>query len=214
MSVPTRNVILFGSTGSGKSSIINMLLGSDQAKTSSRATGCTFQNQPYDTDISGEQYRIFDTTGLDEGAEGTVISSDALGNLYNLLSGLTDGISLLAFVMRGPRITQQAQRNLSVFYDEKNVPVVIIVTGMEDEAPMDAWWTENEEYFQKRNMDFVGHACITATKGRKTPQGYRNQAEYDVSQDLVRDLIRRHCRPHGWKQASTVDLIFEVYIEN
>ncbi|KAK7472063.1 hypothetical protein VKT23_000177 [Stygiomarasmius scandens] len=218
MSVPTQNVILFGSTGCGKSSIVNMLLDpyQTQAETSSSAKGCTFRSEPYDVLISDVWYRIFDTAGLDEGSEGAIMSSDALVNLYKLLDELPDGISLLAFVMRGPRITKQAQKNVSIFYEgvcEKSVPIVIIVTGMEDEEPMDAWWMRNERHFQDANMCFDGHACITATRGKETFRGYKNEVEYEESRDLVRDLVREHCRAHGWKQASMADWIPDVYIE-
>ncbi|KAJ3891397.1 hypothetical protein GG344DRAFT_65448 [Lentinula edodes] len=168
---PSMNIILFGSTGCGKSSIINMLLGHDAAPTSSGAVGCTFENS---------EYRIYDTTGLDEGDAGTVVSKDALVKLYQLLRNLEDGITLL-----------------------KKVPIVLAVTALsEDQEPdMESWWTENKDAFHRYGMEFSGHACITATRGKKMRNGeFRNQAEYSESQVVMRDLIVKHCQGvQPWK---------------
>ncbi|KAF8830341.1 hypothetical protein F5879DRAFT_499517 [Lentinula edodes] len=199
------NIVLFGSTGCGKSSIINMLLGHDAAPTSSGAVGCTFENSVYVTRMEEKEYRIYDTTGLDEGDAGTVVSKDALVKLYKLLRNLEDGITLLVYCMRGPRITEALQRNYIVFYDgfcQKKVPIVLAVTALEDQEPdMESWWTENKDAFQKYGMEFSGHACITATRGKKLKNGeFRNQAEYSESQVVMRDLIVKHCQGvEPWK---------------
>ncbi|KAJ3907641.1 hypothetical protein F5879DRAFT_502019 [Lentinula edodes] len=199
------NTILFGSTGCGKSSIVNMLLGREAALMSSGALGCTFENKSYSVTIERQKYRLYDTTGLDEGTVGTVVSKDALVKLYHLLRDLQGGISLLVYCMRGPRITETLERNYNIFYDgfcRKAVPIVIVVTGLEDQEPtMDSWWTENKYAFDKYDMHFVDHACITATLGKKMKNGeFRNQEEYNESKVLLRDLIVEHCRDaRPWK---------------
>ncbi|KAJ3860828.1 hypothetical protein EV359DRAFT_48408 [Lentinula novae-zelandiae] len=207
------NIILFGSTGCGKSSIINMLLGHDAAPTSSGAVGCTFENSVYVTRMEEKEYRIYDTTGLDEGDAGTVVSKDALVKLYKLLRNLEDGITLLVYCMRGPRITEALQRNYIVFYDgfcQKKVPIVLAVTALEDQEPdMESWWTENKDAFQKYGMEFSGHACMTATRGKKMRNGeFRNQAEYSESQVVMRDLIVKHCQGvEPWKLVGFQDFL-------
>ena len=45
--VSPRNIIIFGETGTGKSSLINMLSNSQMAEVSNLAVGCTFQSNPY-----------------------------------------------------------------------------------------------------------------------------------------------------------------------
>ncbi|KAF8830347.1 hypothetical protein HHX47_DHR2000506 [Lentinula edodes] len=155
------NIILFGSTGCGKSSIVNMLLGREATLMSSGALGYTFENKSYSVTIQRQEYRLYDTTGLDEGTVGTVVSKDALA-----------------------------------------VPIVIVVTGLEDQEPtMDSWWTENKYAFDKYDMHFVDHACITATLGKKMKNGeFRNQEEYNESKVLLRDLIVERCRDaRPWK---------------
>ncbi|KAJ4490074.1 hypothetical protein J3R30DRAFT_3747380 [Lentinula aciculospora] len=174
------NIIFFGSTKCGKSPIVNILLGHDATPMSSDALGCTFENNVYTATIEGREYRLFDTTGLNEGTVGTVVSQEALIKLYYLSCDLHDGISLLVYCMRGPKITETLERNYNIFYDgfcRKTVPIVIA-------------WAENEHAFADYNMNFDGHACITATFGKRMKNGeFRNQAEYDESQVVLRDLI-------------------------
>jgi len=45
------NIIVFGETGTGKSSIINMLEGRSIAGVSSGASGCTFYSCPYEVKL-------------------------------------------------------------------------------------------------------------------------------------------------------------------
>ncbi|KAJ3919505.1 hypothetical protein F5877DRAFT_12647, partial [Lentinula edodes] len=187
-----------------------MLLGREAALMSSGALGCTFENKSYSVTIERQEYRLYDTTGLDEGTVGTVVSKDALVKLYHLLRDLQGGISLLVYCMRGPRITETLERNYNIFYDgfcRKAVPIVIVVTGLEDQEPtMDSWWTENKYAFDKYDMHFVDHACITATLGKKMKNGeFRNQEEYNESKVLLRDLIVEHCRDaRPWKDARDI----------
>ncbi|KIK56475.1 hypothetical protein GYMLUDRAFT_120326, partial [Collybiopsis luxurians FD-317 M1] len=162
-----QNIVFFGSTGCGKSSVVNMILGSAKAPISSGAEGCTFEGKPYSVTIGATGYVLWDTAGLDEGREGRVVSKQALKDLSNLVLrlSLSGGVSLLVLVMRGPRITEAILKNYQTFYDgfcNKNVPIVIVVTGMENEDNMDEWWIRNGPSFTKRKMFFKGSACITA----------------------------------------------------
>ncbi|KAE9405896.1 hypothetical protein BT96DRAFT_934633 [Gymnopus androsaceus JB14] len=207
---PPLNVIFFGSTGCGKSSIVNMLLDREMAPMSSGAVGCTFDNNAYSVTIEKKEYQLFDTTGLDEGTAGTVVSKDAILKLYQLLRSLQDGVTLLVYCMRGPRITETLERNYSIFHDgfcRGKVPIVIVITGLEDHEPdMDSWWTKNKEAFDKYKMNVAGHACITATRGKRTKNGepeFRNDEEYNKSREVLRDLIVETCmKAKPWKLES------------
>ncbi|KAF8963353.1 P-loop containing nucleoside triphosphate hydrolase protein [Flammula alnicola] len=133
------NVVIFSETGVGKSSIINMMLGSDEAKISPDATGCTFDSTLYDAKIRGRSYNLYDTIGLGEGSTGTAEGSKAIGNLYSLLSLLSTngGVHLLIFVVRCGRLTENIQKNYELFYKgfcETKVPIVVVVTGCEGES--------------------------------------------------------------------------------
>jgi predicted GTPase len=193
------NVIVFGETGSGKSSIVNMLAGSVVAPISSGAKGCTFKSDSYLVDIGDSDYNIFDTVGLGEAEKGRVSAKDAVINLYKLINKLDDGVSLLVYCVRGPRVKHDTVKNYQVFYEifcERQVPIVIAVTGLENEDPMEGWWTENEADFAKCGMRFGGHACITATRGKHN----RFSEEYEESVVSVKELIQRSCRSSPWKK--------------
>lgn len=187
-----RNIIVFGSTGAGKSSVVNMLDGSSQAEVSNAAKGMTFSNTCYKKIIKGMTVNVFDTVGLNEAIRGTVSPREAVEGLYNLTRQLDDGISLLVFVMRAPRITAVEQQNYQMFYEilcDKKVPIVIVITGLEYEEHMDEWWPANEEAFDLHEMLFHGHACITATRGisNETAQAYE-QSKLKV-EELIGPLI-------------------------
>jgi len=83
------NIIVFGQTGAGKSSLINMLAGELRAKESNGATGCTSSNNSIEIskgwpDGTQTTYTIWDTPGLNEGEHGNVPVRAAVTNLSDL----------------------------------------------------------------------------------------------------------------------------------
>ena len=221
---PRHNIIIFGETGAGKSSVINMLLGKVAAEVSSEAAGCTLSSTPHDVNIGGHKFTLWDTAGLNEGGEGSVSDMKALSALYHLLRGLEDGVSLAVFCMRAPRLTDAAVKNWKFFKHilcQGKVPTVIVVTGLEewnDEDSKRTWWEENQEQFRKseinpteeihRTFDLPvagvktdrGVACITASKGKVNKRGeYVYQDEFDLSRLKVMKLfVEAHMRV-PWK---------------
>ncbi|KAG1764879.1 P-loop containing nucleoside triphosphate hydrolase protein [Suillus placidus] len=194
-----RNIVIFGESGSGKSSVINAITQTQRAKTSSDATGCTFSYQRYPVDISGQSYVLFDTAGLNEGNISAVPAAKAEKELKSLLRGLmspgSDGIGLLVYCVRSTRARQALIRNYNLFYSvicRKKVPIVVVVTGLENEADMQAWWHTNAKEFKIRGMHFQDHACVTTL--------HKHQGISDVftrriteSRDMMRNLIVDNC---------------------
>ncbi|KAF9522885.1 P-loop containing nucleoside triphosphate hydrolase protein [Crepidotus variabilis] len=197
------NVLLFGETGSGKSSVVNMLAGREVARTSSGAAGCTFRSEPFGINIGGTNFVVHDTAGLDEGDQGRVPKSTAIVQLYSLMKRLDDGVSLLIFVMKAPRIKDSYAKNWALFNDvicRSKVPISIVVTGLEQEDDMDSWWNSNQDHFRRNGMYPVARACITAIKGKLRRSGtYVLQEEYDESRDKVQKLIKSSYLEHPWK---------------
>ncbi|KAF8149966.1 hypothetical protein B0H34DRAFT_170404 [Crassisporium funariophilum] len=195
------NVLLFGSTGAGKSSVVNMLSGSGVAPTSSSSKGMTFSSTCYQKTISGDVYNIFDTAGLNEGMKGTVTPEEAVKHLFDLTRQFKDGVSLLVFVVRAPRISRLTQQNYDMFYNiicGKHVPIVLVINGLEGETNMENWWTDNEEVFGDYKMDFSNHACITSTPGDLNGEAPFQKA-YDDSKTVVEQLISSCCLVQPWK---------------
>ncbi|TFK19619.1 hypothetical protein FA15DRAFT_723640 [Coprinopsis marcescibilis] len=203
------NIVFFGESGVGKSSIINLIIGHKKADISSSAKGCTFQATQYSANVSGHSLALWDTAGLNEGDQGTVSDMKAVGNLYRMLKGLEGGVSLLVFCMRAPRINDAAHKNWKLFREiicQKRVPVVVIITHLELEpGSMDDWWTRNERAFRTYEMNPnsenhpTGVACITATKGKLKKNGYQFEEEYEISQKKARELITKAYLRVPWK---------------
>ena len=201
----------------GKSSVVNILAGKQVSKSSNDAVGCTFEHRQYSIKVASHSIRIYDTTGLNECGNGTVPSLKAIALLFKLIRELADsgGIDFLVFVTR-PRITENTQRNYAMFFKtlcKEKVPIVIVITGLEHETTMDDWWRRNKGKFDSHDMAFEGHACVTTTKGKRTPSGYTLQSEYDQSKETLDNLIASFCKKDKpWKQDA--DAWFSFALEN
>ena len=229
------NIIFFGETGVGKSSVINMLRGiTEDATTSADALGCTLKSKDYPGSIHDQKYTFWDTIGLNEGEQGNIPDMKAVTALYHLLRGLSDkgGVSLLVWCMKAPRITDAAHKNWVLFREivcQQKVPAVIAVTHLELED-MDTWWGRNELAFSKRygispseevhrafsggegvHSD-AGVACITSTKGKKRRGVWIYEDEYQESCTKIRRLVYEAHLPIPWK----VDAVpwFKAVIED
>lgn len=192
-----KNIVIFGETGTGKSSLINMLSDDDVATISNSALGCTFESACYPITINGMQYVLWDTAGLNEGEAGSVPAGEALHHLRDLVEKLKDGLSLLVYCIRGARYRDIIKVNYDLFTEiicQKEIPVAIVITGLENEARMEDWWVVNQEEFTSRKLDFVGHACVTTSKGKKN----MFEEEYEESKDVVRTLIQTRCPEKAW----------------
>jgi hypothetical protein len=200
--IPPHNVIIFGETGAGKSSVINMICGHNTAKTSNEAAGCTFSSTPHEALLpDNSPITFWDTAGLGEGDKGTVTAKDAIVSLYKLICMLDGGVCLLVYCMRGPRIKESLVKNYQMFYSAfcmEKVPIVLVVTGLEEELELNDWWSRNAAEFQRYGMQFAGHACITSTKGKDGVY----QKEYDSSALVTRVLVNDHYLRTPWKMES------------
>ncbi|KIJ05364.1 hypothetical protein PAXINDRAFT_57123, partial [Paxillus involutus ATCC 200175] len=196
------NVIIFGETGAGKSSVINLLAGKEVAEIASTSMGCTFQSSCYPMMVAGSLFTIFDTAGLNEGDPKTMNKSNAIRQLYQLITSLKGGVSLLLFCMRAPRIKDSHVQNWRLFQEiicAEKVPIAIIITGLENEdGSMDNWWVENRDNFEHQGMRPAGHACVTATKGKKRGDRYLFAEEYAESRAKVQQLIVKCALQKPW----------------
>jgi len=191
-----RNIVVFGQTGVGKSSIINMLAGSSVANVSPGAAGCTSSNQSYRISHGDDNcYTLWDTPGLNEAEDGTVSPQDAVHSLLDLVKD--HGINLLIYCIRG-RLVDIIRVNYDLFWKiicMEEVPIVLVVTGLEGKPDMDEWWDENEETVNKMKLVFAGHACVTSWKGK----GGMCEDAYKESAEKVWKLVRKHSTPKPWR---------------
>lgn len=149
--------------------------------------------------ISGQTFVLFDTAGLDEATTGTVPAVRAEDNLKNLLRDLmstSDGIGLLVYCVRSTRVRRALTRNYNIFYSgicRKKVPIVIVVTGLENQVPtMESWWESNWKELRNHGMHFEDHACVTTLrKDADIPDVFIQRIT--ESSEILRNLITRNC---------------------
>ena len=190
-----KNVILFGETGVGKSSVINLMAGAEVAPTSANLEGCTLEATEYSFTLPGEpSLRIYDTVGLNEPEIGVNTFFGAIEKAHKLITSLHDagGIDLLIFCIRGNRITATMQRNYRLFSEflcEGKVPLAFVVTNLENEEVMENWWQRNEKKFEGYGIQSVAHACITAAPARVATLATKRAESLSALQKMLHDSL-------------------------
>jgi GTPase SAR1 family protein len=130
------NIIIFGSSGTGKSSLINMIIGDRIAETSDRSIGCTMDSSCY----SFEKVNVWDTAGLNEGEKhSAVVSTSAISKLWRLMTNCSGGIILIIMTMIPPRVIDSTKINYDIFSRKllPEVPCILVVTKCERSGPDD-----------------------------------------------------------------------------
>ena len=109
-----------------------------------------------------------------------------------------DGIHLFLYCVRGARKTITLRRNYEIFRSRvKDVPIVLVVTGLENQEPdMDEWWKKNENFLSEQRLTFAGHACITAVTLRDD-DGTRIKERHKESYLSLCKLIEQCRLPSG-----------------
>ncbi|KIJ18982.1 hypothetical protein PAXINDRAFT_57477, partial [Paxillus involutus ATCC 200175] len=184
------NIILFGETGVGKSSVINLIARKEVARVSNGVDSHTSAPTPYDITLGNNNIRILDTVGLGEPQLGADSYLAAIEKAYQLIQSLIEagGLHLLLFCMRGDRMTKTKTSNYQFFYEflcQKQVPVALVFTGLERETVMEDWWKRNKSAIENFGIHSVGHACITAVRD-DTPGHAEKYAE---SEEVIRELL-------------------------
>ncbi|TEB33774.1 hypothetical protein FA13DRAFT_1707991 [Coprinellus micaceus] len=165
-----------------KSAIINMLREKSEEKlddaiavVSNAALGCTLVSTKYPCRLCDEVLMLWDTAGLVEGEFGNVTAGQAEDNLASLLQNMEGGgVSLLVYCIRARRFRTIIKSHYELFFEKtcgRAIPIVLVVTGLENEEFMEDWWVRNEREFRRRGIEFTGHACITSTRGKAVQGG-------------------------------------------
>ncbi|KAG2036967.1 hypothetical protein BDR03DRAFT_958167 [Suillus americanus] len=198
-----KTIVLFGETGAGTSSLINLMAGKEVAYTSPDMQRATLRWNEYAIDFDGNSYTVFDTVRLEEPQLGIKEYLESVENAYRLIRELDcrGGVDLLLFCVRAGRVTSTHQSNYRLFHEflcEKKVPIVLVITNLERERRMEDWWDRNELTFKKYQIQVAGHACITAANRLDG----RHRVLYEESCVTIRNLVEEFTAD-GQKQAWT-----------
>ena len=178
-----------------------MLAGIDIAKVSAYSgVTITANSESYTIPKGEKSYTFWDTSGLNEGDKGSVPAQEADEELINLLKGMN--VSLIIYLTRGHRFMNEVVSTKHMFDRIRSVcgekvPIVLVVTGLEQWEVMDEWWTSNRSNIKGLKLSFQGHACVTTIKGRNNIY----ETEYQESRNKVWKLVEEHCKPSVWKLA-------------
>jgi GTPase Era involved in 16S rRNA processing len=195
MVVLTRNVVVFGETGVGKSSVINLMAGQEIAHISPDSHRCTLHWTEYQVTFeNGNRYKVFDTVGLTNPRLQTGDYLTAFSNAYGLINTLKErgGVNLLLFCIRGGVVSATMQSSYMLFFEflcKKKVPLALVVLNLEREVRMEDWYTRNMGHLEKHNIRSVGHACITAANHLDG----RHRDKYEESRSILRRVVEAHC---------------------
>ncbi|KAG1870430.1 hypothetical protein C8R48DRAFT_652962 [Suillus tomentosus] len=191
------NVLLFGETGVGKNSIINLIMGHDVAQTSPDPEISTLQHTSHEVSIAERRFKLWKVSSIESmGSFQALLAKWRLEKSYKKLYK-DDGVYLLLYCMRGSRALRALIKDYKFFTDivgstttvAGGVPVAAVVTCLEDyPKDMDNWWTKNKDNLERLGMRFSAHACITSLPDDPTSSP-AIRARRQRSKEVIRRLI-------------------------
>ncbi|KAG0704682.1 hypothetical protein DFH29DRAFT_910484 [Suillus ampliporus] len=190
------NVLLFGETGVGKSSIINLVVGQDAARTSPDAETCTLEHTSYEVSLGSHRFKLWEVSSIESmGFFRGLFFKWRIKKTYKRLYK-DDGVYILLYCMRGSRAQRALIRDYKFFTDvvgstsgPGRVPVAAVVTSLEDYPnDMDKWWTKNKDNLERLGMRFSAHACITSLPYDSTASPTM-RTRRQRSEQVIRSLI-------------------------
>jgi hypothetical protein len=159
----TIRILVFGATGTGKTSLCNTLSGRSRP-TDNGARGVTEKSHLYGSFVhAGTAIDLIDTAGLHESSHGTVPADKAVLQLVELLERSKNGYNLLVHVARASRITREQEEDFEFFVTkltQGRIPVVLAVTGCENDSPMNAWVRRNQAEFERFRYAAIVSTCF------------------------------------------------------
>lgn len=140
----TLNIIVVGSSGDGKSSVINLLIGKYVATTSNGAAVCTKES------ITHTLYHC----GID------IIFTDTGGHVEKIINeNIIKCYNILLFVMK-PGVLLESHTAIFKFakYLLPDIPIIVVMTHCEKFEPINKWSDDNKE----RLMEFFKPVSIVS----------------------------------------------------
>ncbi|KAI9572112.1 P-loop containing nucleoside triphosphate hydrolase protein [Boletus coccyginus] len=190
------HAILFGESGVGKSSVINLVLGDSVAEVSSGINSCTLGYRSYKINTGLHQFLVWDTVGLNDMVEHNVCGR-AIENAIELIRDLhkQGGVDLLVFCKKHGRFSASELSNFRLFQEflcEGQIPVAFIITHLEFHDPMEGWWETNGEGLLKacklKTGAVAGHACITS-RALEDPDDRKHHDKLSLSRQSVQAML-------------------------
>lgn len=197
-------ILVFGTTSVGKSSLINLLTGSNLKIGEGKAEGTTFTSTYVDCIHNGIKYKLIDTAGLNEARGGTVDAAKAIKDLIELITKTKSGLNLIIYVRKCEPITNMDEKNYDIIIKTlfaNRMKTLVVNTFAEqyatDGKTMNTWWNQNKFFFAERNIPFDGglSACVSPSVGNPRFDAiYREYSEQ--SKSAIWEAIIKHKSEH------------------
>ncbi|KAI6028224.1 hypothetical protein EDC04DRAFT_158943 [Pisolithus marmoratus] len=200
-------VVVFGRTGAGISSLVNLIVGSTVAQCHADTRPCTQKTTGHHASFSGKHFCIYDIPGFG----GVSSESETIKNIQSLER--ERGIDVLLYCMRKARATmvpdilRETRRVVP-----SGVPIVAVVTELERvEGSMESWWTTpseagklaNGQALENIGMSFDQHACVTTLPLEDAVHHNTFSERRKQSQEAVRGILLERCRGEKRKPGSS-----------
>jgi GTP-binding protein EngB required for normal cell division len=218
----TTRILVFGTSGVGKSSLIKLITGDQLIRTSDAAVGCTKKKTDYEFHFENQHSKyaglntqtindnkkigdciLIDTAGLNEGEQGTVKASESIEQLFELFKSLRNGLNLIIYVTKqGTQIDNNSQ-NLELIkflVHGKKIPYLCVVTHCDSDDLMN-WWEKEEKNIKKIVQFQFTDGCSVCCKdiselNDKDKNFYSEKVE--KSMPKLFQIIKKHVlsKPH------------------
>ena len=223
----TKNVLIFGSCGAGKSSLVNTIAGQTIAETSASTRGKTLTFECFKVVFKNVVLNIWDTAGLNEPENGSVPHKDAIRQILALLDSLSrsNGVHLLIHVVRWEnRTNEMFKSNLELFSHiicQSKVPCVVAYTHLE----RDLFDTLNykkalkaddlKEVINGNNIFVLSNlVCVTnCSTYQHRSKLKKSGLNYNSSRYIIYQTINKLSLPEGWNCPSSYESKFEIVIK-
>jgi len=190
-----KHILVFGSLNAGKTSVLNALTGHLRpVNNTAEETGESFETTSYELVTKDNTvYHFFGTDGLCQTNKATLTFDKALDNIENLLTHSANGFNLLVFVRKSVPITQIDKDEYDMFVHtvaNNRVPVICVVTGCEEEEPMQKWVENNASTFKSSGMVFAEMIATCFRAGGRFEKTYE-QLRAESAKNVWKAVIEK-----------------------
>ena len=198
-------VVIFGRTGVGISSLVNLISGYPISKNHSKARTPKIRPHLISLPSSDKEFRLYEVPGFG----GPIQDAKILKTIRQIERDVGIDLFICCFRQQKATILPDIVRRIRDSAPGKRVPMIAVVTGLELFKPgMDEWWnvalddgatngTMVERICFGEDDRFDAHACITTLPQDKVGLLEVLRKRRDLSEDRIRRLILEHCGPPG-----------------